>query len=138
MGERIFLQKHKLRRFGGLAILSIAMATRCHQAHKENSMVNQEPTKQAIAELRAAYAAFSGGGADAAVRLLDPQVEWVEPIEFPSGGANPSIEGAKRYLAQSRAASARGISEPEQFIPPGDRIGAFVRARVLPKDGDDW
>lgn len=101
-------------------------------------MLNQQQTEQAIAELRAAYVAFNRGDIDAAVRLLDPQVEWVEPVEFPNGGAYHGIEGAKRYLAQSRAAAARVISEPEQFIPAGDRIVVFVHARVLPKDGDNW
>jgi hypothetical protein len=60
--------------------------------------------------------------------MLDAQVEWVEPVEFPNGGAYHGIEGAKRYLAQSRAAAA----EPEQFIPAGDLIVVFVHARVLP------
>lgn len=101
-------------------------------------MLNQQQTEQAIAELRAAYVAFNRGDIDAAVRPLDPQVEWVEPVEFPNGAAYHGIEGAKRYLAQSRAAAARVISEPEQFIPAGDRIVVFVHARVLPKDGDNW
>ncbi|HUE54028.1 MAG TPA: nuclear transport factor 2 family protein, partial [Terriglobales bacterium] len=47
-------------------------------------------------------------------------------------------EGAKQYLAQSRAAWAEVISEPVQFIPAGDRIVVFVHARVRPKDSHEW
>ena len=39
---------------------------------------------------------------------------------------------------QSRAAWAEVISEPERFIPAGDRIVVFVHARVRPKDGTEW
>ena len=70
--------------------------------------------------------------------MLDPQVEWVEPAEFPNGGAYHGIEGAKRYLAQSRAAAAQVISEPEQFLPAGDRVVVFVHARVLGRGTAEW
>ena len=91
-----------------------------------------------IAILREAYAAFNRGDITAAVAGLDPQIEWTEPAEFPGGGAYHGREGAKQYLAQSRAASAEVISEPEQFIPVGDRIVVFVHARVRAKGSNDW
>jgi ketosteroid isomerase-like protein len=100
--------------------------------------MNHQQTEQAIAELRAAYASFNRGDIDTAVRSLDPQVEWTEPVEFPGGGTYHGVEGAKRYLAQSRASATQVISEPERFIPAGDRIVVFVHARVLPKDGNTW
>ncbi len=65
-------------------------------------------------------------------------MEWTEPAEFPGGGAYHGIEGAKRYLIQSRAGAAQVISEPERFIPTGNRIIVFVYARVLPKDRNTW
>jgi len=114
------------------------MATGCHPEQKKNSMLNQQQTEHAIAELRAAYAAFNRGDIDAAVRMLDPQVEWVEPDEFPYGGAYHGIEGAKRYLAQSRATAAQVISEPEQFLSARDRVVVFVYARVLGKGTTEW
>ena len=83
--------KPKLSRFGAVTICAILMAAGCHQDQKKNSMLNQEQTEHAIAELRAAHAAFNRGDIDAAVRVLDPQVEWVEPAEFPNGGAYHGI-----------------------------------------------
>jgi ketosteroid isomerase-like protein len=99
---------------------------------------HDEETKAAVAELRAAYAAFNRGDIDAAVRFLDPQIEWIEPPEFPGGGTYHGVEGVKRYLRQSRAGAVEVISTPERFIPAGDRIVVFVHARVLPKNSDTW
>jgi uncharacterized protein len=94
--------------------------------------------EQTIAALRAAYAAFNRGDIDAAVRSFDAQIEWSEPAEFPGGGRYHGRDAAKQYLAQSHTAWAEVISEPEQFIPVGERVVVFVHARVRPKDSNDW
>jgi uncharacterized protein len=101
-------------------------------------MEESAKTEQQIMALRGAYAAFNRGDIDAAVEPLDAQVEWSEPAEFPGGGTYRGREGAKQYLAQSRAAWAEVISEPEQFIPAGNRIVVFVDARVRPKSSHEW
>jgi uncharacterized protein len=44
----------------------------------------------------------------------------------------------KRYLTQSRAPWAEGSSEPEEFIPSGNRIVVFVHARFRPKGNNEW
>lgn len=101
-------------------------------------MENSAQMEQAVAALRAAYAAFNRGDIDAATLVMDPQIEWSEPAEFPGGGSYRGRDGAKRYLTQSRAGAAEIISQPEQFITAGDRIVVFVYARVLPKDSKEW
>jgi len=78
------------------------------------------------------------GDIDAAVAGLDPQIEWSEPESFPGGGMYHGRDGARQYLAQSRAAWAEVNSEPEQFIAAGDRIVVFVHARVRAKGSNDW
>ncbi|MGA8489924.1 MAG: nuclear transport factor 2 family protein [Terriglobales bacterium] len=101
--------------------------------------MNSTPeTAQAIVALRGAYAAFNRGDMDAAVESLDPQIEWSEPVEFPGGGAYHGRDEVKKYLAQSRAPWAEGSSEPEQFIPSGNRIVVFVHARFRPKGSNEW
>jgi ketosteroid isomerase-like protein len=95
-------------------------------------------TEQLIMVLRGAYTAFNRGDIEAAVEPLDAQIEWSEPAEFPGGGMYQGREGAKQYLAQARAAWAEVISEPEQFIPAGNRIVVFVHARVRPKNSHEW
>jgi len=114
------------------------MIAACHQAQRENTALTKNETEAAIAELRAAYAAFNRGDIDKAVQCLDPNVEWTEPAEFPGGGTYHGVEGAKHYLAQSRAGASELISDPEEFIPAGRRIVVFVKARVLPKGSSTW
>ena len=101
-------------------------------------MPNSPQTEQRISILRAAYAAFNRGDIDAAVQSLDPDIDWTEPTEFPGGGSYHGRDGARKYLTNSRASVAEVISEPEQFIPAGDRIVVFVYARVRPKDSATW
>ena len=101
-------------------------------------MLSNDQIEAATSELRQAYAAFNRGDIDAAVGILDPGVEWIEPPEFPGGGTYHGVEGAKRYLAQSRAGAAQVISEPEQFVAAGNRIVVLVHARVLPKGSNTW
>lgn len=94
--------------------------------------------QQAISLLRHAYDAFNRGDIAAAVALLDPDIEWREPPEFPGGGLYHGRAGASEYLTQSRAAWADVQSEPERFIPAGDRIVVFVHARVRAHDSEEW
>ncbi len=101
-------------------------------------MAKESDLNPAIAALRDAYAAFNRGDMEAAVASLDADIEWIEPKEFPGGGAYRGRESAKKYLAQSRAAWAEVSSEPEQFIPAGDRIVVFVHARVRAKGSSEW
>jgi ketosteroid isomerase-like protein len=94
--------------------------------------------KQAIAALRSAYAAFNRGDIEAAVEPFDARIEWEEPAEFPGGGVYHGRDGVKQYLTQSRAAWAEVNSEPERFIPAGNRIVVFVHARVRPTGSTEW
>jgi len=107
-------------------------------AKKKAQMKEREQMEQTINALRAAYAAFNKGDIGAAVEPLDAQIEWTEPGEFPGGGTYHGREGARQYLAQSRAAWADVISEPEQFIPAGDWIVVFVYVRLLAKNSNEW
>ncbi len=121
-------------------ILALLLATTSLFAcNRSQTMQNSPQTQQRIAILRSAYAAFNRGDIDSAVQSLDPQIDWSEPSEFPGGGSYHGREGAKKYLTQSRASVAEVISEPEQFVPAGDRIVVvFVYARVRPKDSTVW
>jgi ketosteroid isomerase-like protein len=92
----------------------------------------------AIELLRGAYAAFNRGDIAGAVAQLDADIEWQEPPEFPGGGTYHGRAGASEYLTQSRAAWADVQSEPEQFIPAGDRVVVFVHARVRAHGSDEW
>jgi ketosteroid isomerase-like protein len=84
----------------------------------------------AIADLRKAYDAFNRGDVAATVTAMDANIEWTEPPEFPGGRTYHGHAGVIEYLTQSRAAWAEVRSEPERFIPAGNKIVVFVHARV--------
>lgn len=116
-------------------LVAILCVGACHSQQEGKVMSD---SAREIAALRAAYVAFNRGDIEAAVRPLSPEVEWIEPAEFPGGGTYHGRDGAMRYLKQSRAGAAEVISKPERFIVAGDRIVVFVHARVLPKTGEAW
>jgi uncharacterized protein len=121
-----------------LIIVAVATSSFACNNTKTAAMPNSPQTDQRIAILRAAYAAFNRGDIDAAVQSLDENIDWTEPTEFPGGGSYHGREAAKQYLSNSRASVAEVISEPEQFIPAGDRIVVFVYARVRPQNSTTW
>lgn len=108
------------------------------QEHKNSHAVSSGGHDQIISRLRSAYAAFNRADFDAAVAVLDPKIEWNEPLEFPGGGTYHGRQAVKRYLTQSRAGWAEGSSEPEKFITAGDRIVVFVYARFRRRDSNEW
>jgi uncharacterized protein len=117
-----------------VAVFTLSGCTRRKEANVESTTV----PPQTITDLRAAYTAFNRGNIEAAVEPFDPQIEWSEPAEFPGGGTYHGREAVKGYLAQSRAAWADAISEPERIITSGNRVVVFVHAWVRPKDGTKW
>ncbi len=92
--------------------------------------------------LRDAYAAFNRGDIRATVSGLDPEIEWIEPAEFPGGGTYHGHAGVAAYLTQSRAGWAEGASEPERFLigedKAEDKVVVFVHVRARPKGNSAW
>ena len=79
------------------ALFSLVLALGCQPARKRDSALDRPQAEYAIAQLRAAYAAFNRGDIDAAVLFLDPQVEWIEPAEFPGGGTYHGVDESQRF-----------------------------------------
>jgi ketosteroid isomerase-like protein len=59
-----------------------------------------------------AYASYARGDIDAAVADLHEDVEWIEPDEFPNGGAHHGREAVAAYLRASHAQWASLTSQP--------------------------
>jgi ketosteroid isomerase-like protein len=87
--------------------------------------------------LTAVYTAISRGDVGVALEALplDPDVELIEPPEFPEGGRHLGRDAAEQYFRRSRAAWEELDLIPEQFLDAGDRVVAFVRARGIPAGG---
>lgn len=100
-----------------------------------------KPTPPLAAEtqaLREAYAALNRNDIPAIVQAFDPQIEWIEPAEYPSGGTYQGIAEVKAHLSQARGTWAEGSCEPERFIVASDKIIVFVHVHVRLKNEKDW
>src|ERR687887_285005 len=80
--------------------------------------------------LREAYAALNRNDIPAFGQIFDPQVEWIEPVEFAGGGTYRGLDVVLAHLAKSRQAWAEGSCEPQRIIVAGDRIIQFVDVHV--------
>lgn len=65
-----------------------------------------------VALVLASYEAFASGDIDRAVAPLHPDVEWIEPEEFPGGGRRQGPAAVAEYLRDSRGRWAELVSEP--------------------------
>jgi ketosteroid isomerase-like protein len=106
--------------------------------HVGGIQMSPEEQQKAIHLLEDAYAAFNRGDIAGAVAFFDPQIEWIEPEEFPGGRIYHGQAGVTDYLTQSRAGWSEGSSQPEEFIVSGVRIIVFVHARFLSKGSTEW
>jgi ketosteroid isomerase-like protein len=61
------------------------------------------------------YQAYACGDIDAAVSPLHPDVEWIEPDEFPNGGRHDGSAAATEYLRNSRAMWSDVTSETTPY-----------------------
>jgi uncharacterized protein len=136
--DHISVRRPDAKSLWAITFVLVASTIGCQHTWRGNRVLNEQETAHAITDLRGAYEAFNRGDIDSAVQFLDANVEWIEPDEFPGGGTYHGVDGAKKYLAQSRAGAAQVISEPERFIPAGNRIVVFVHAKVLPKESKSW
>lgn len=81
-----------------------------------------------------AYAAFARGDIDAAVRDLAPDVDWVEPEEFPGGGHLRGPAAVAAYLRNSYDGWEQLHSEPVAHRR-GDQVVVVHRVWGVLRDG---
>ena len=75
-----------------------------------------------IEALRETYAAINRNDIPAAIEIFDPQIEWIEPSDYPEGGTTHGIADVEELHKRSLATWAEGACEPERFIVAGDKI----------------
>ena len=76
--------------------------------------------------LRETYAAINRNDIPATVKAFDPQIEWIEPPEYPIGGTHQGHAAVMEHLSRARDTWAEGSCEPERFIVADDKIIVFV------------
>jgi ketosteroid isomerase-like protein len=88
-------------------------------------------TDEDVATILASYEAFAKGDIDAAVEMLDRDVVWNEPDEFPNGGPRKGRDSVAEYLRASRAMWTELESEATPYRHEDDIVIVHhVRGRM--------
>jgi len=88
--------------------------------------------------LRQAYAALNRNDISAMIKAFNPEIEWVELIEYPAGGTYRGLADVTTHLSEARGSWAEGRCEPEWLIVAGDKIVVFVHVRARLKHETEW
>jgi ketosteroid isomerase-like protein len=103
------------------------------------AFTGKRPTGAAeIQTVKEIYAAINRNDIPAAVEAFDPQVERIEPPDFPSAGTYRGHPELMAHFSKGRSTWAEGSCEVDRFIVAGDKIVAFVHVRVRLKDHAEW
>lgn len=97
-----------------------------------------QPLAAEAEAIKEAYAALNRNDIPGFAQIFDPQIERIEPTDFPSGGTYHGLEAVKAHVAHGRGSWAEGSCEPERFIVSGDKIVVLIHVRVRLKDNTDW
>ena len=91
-----------------------------------------------IEVLKQVYAAINRNDIPAAVALLHPEIERIEPPGFPTSGTYRGRTEVTAHLSNGRNTWAEGTCEPERFLASGDKVIVFLHVRVRLKDHTEW
>ncbi len=84
------------------------------------------------------YAALNRNDVQGFVKAFDPQMEWIEPPDYPGAGTHRGHAAVIANMSKGRNTWAEGGCELEQFFVAGEKIVAFVHVRVRLKDQTEW
>lgn len=70
--------------------------------------------------------------------MFDPEIEWTDPVEHPSGGTYRGLAAVTAHFSASLRTWAEGSCEPERLVVIGDSVVAFVHVHVRLKGSADW
>lgn len=102
-------------------------------------MGNLTPSLAAETEaLKEAYAALNRNDIPGFVKVLDTQIERVEPSDSPSGGRFHGIAAVTEHVSRARETWAEGTYEPARFITVGDKVIVFAHVHVRLQHEAEW
>ena len=88
--------------------------------------------------IRQAYAALNRNDIDGFVKDFDPEIERIEPPDFPSGGTYHGLEAVKAHITKGRSTWAEGSCEPTGFVTAGDKVVVLLQIHVRLNGRTDW
>jgi ketosteroid isomerase-like protein len=71
---------------------------------------------------------------ETARELLDPELEFREPPEFPGAGTYRGVDAWRSAMSRQLEGWDRIRFEPDEFLESGDKVFCAVRARTLGKE----
>ncbi len=97
------------------------------------------PSQSTASEVaREIYAALNRNDIQAVITAFDPQIERIEPVDFPSAGTYRGHEAVQEHFSQGRSTWAEGGCEPEQLFVVGNKIVVFLHVLVRLKNSTEW
>ena len=96
------------------------------------------PAAAETAALKEVYCALNRNDIPAMLQAFDPQIERIEPADFPGRGAYHGRAEVQTHFSRARETWAEGSCEPERFIVAGDKIIVFIHVQVRLKQETEW
>jgi uncharacterized protein len=84
------------------------------------------------------YAAINRNDMQAVCECLDPQIVRIEQEGFPTAGTYRGISAVQEHIAKGRGTWAEGSCDPERYLVNGNKVVAYLHARVRLKGSTDW
>jgi ketosteroid isomerase-like protein len=85
--------------------------------------------------IRRGYEAWARGDLEGLFSIMDPEIEWHPPPNFPEPGPHRGVEAIRRALGAYEETFDLFVTEPERLFPTGRRgeVLAFARTRTRGK-----
>ncbi len=90
-----------------------------------------------IDALRRAYAALNANDIAGFVACFDPEIERIEPPNFPMAGTYRGIEAVTAHVTAGRSTWAEGTCSPTQILAAGDKVTVICDIHVRIKGPND-
>jgi ketosteroid isomerase-like protein len=91
-----------------------------------------------VEALKQAYSALNRNDVPGFVKIFAPEIERIEPADFPMGGTYRGLTAVTEHISKGRGTWAEGSCEPDRFVVSGDRIVVCIQIRVRLKTETEW
>lgn len=84
------------------------------------------------------FAAINRNDMQAIIKDFDPEIVRIEPEGFPTAGIYRGTSEVQEHVRKGRGTWAEGTCEPEKFLENGDKVVAYLHARVRLHNATEW